>query len=100
MENTKLQKKFEQFMEKEKNKKTLIIVLCCIGALVLAGAGAYLVYRFFFAKEDEYDLYDELDFYYDDDEEAEEEKAEEECECGCSEEAPAGEAKEECCCAE
>lgn len=96
MEDKKLQAKFSRYLKKEECRKTLIIVLCCLGGLVLIGAGAYLVYRFFFAREDDYDLYDELDFYYDDDEE----EAEEECECGCSDEAPAEEAKEECCCTE
>ena len=79
--DNKVQAKFAQYLKKEENKKTLIIVLCCIGVFVLLGVGAYLAYKFFFAKEDDYDLYDELDFYYeDDDEEGTEEAAEDEAE--------------------
>lgn len=59
----------------EKLVKTVKIVLICIGALtVLLGAG-YLVYRLLNRCDDEYDLYDDLDNYYDDD--LEEEASEE-----------------------
>ena len=78
--DTKLSEKFAAYLKKEENKKTVAIVLCVIGGIVLLGAGAFIVYKLFFAKEDEYDLYDELDFYYEDDEEAEEEAPEAEAE--------------------
>ena len=76
--------KFDEFLKKENTKKTIKIVAVCLGALLLIAAAGYIVYRRFFAKEDEYDLYDELDFYYEDDDE--EDDLEEEAE-GLQEEA-------------
>ena len=63
--------KFDEFLKKENTKKTIKIVAVCLGVLLLIAAAGYIVYKRFFAKDDEYDLYDELDFYYEDDDEEE-----------------------------
>ena len=67
--------------EKKKDEKavrTLKIILICIGALTVVCAAAYVLYRIFNRYDDDYDLYDDLDNYYDDDlEEAEEAEDEE-----------------------
>ncbi|MBE6018277.1 MAG: hypothetical protein E7233_11865 [Lachnospiraceae bacterium] len=54
--------------EDEQLKKTLKIVLICVGAVVLLAAAAYAVYRILHRYDDEYDLYDDLDYYYDENE--------------------------------
>lgn len=69
--------KFNEFLKKEDTKKTIKIVVICLGAILLIAAAGYIVYKHFFAKDDEYDLYDELDFYYEDDEEDDFEEFEE-----------------------
>ena len=56
--------------EDEQLKKTLKLVLICVGAVVLLAAAAYAVYRILHRYDDEYDLYDDLDYYYDEDEAA------------------------------
>lgn len=67
IENIIKASKIYDLAKKEDNKKTVTIVLCCIGALVLVGVGLFVAYKLFFSKEDDYDLYDDLDYYYDDD---------------------------------
>ena len=63
--------KLKAYLDREDTKKTIKIVVICVCALLLVGIGAYIAYRYFFASEDDYDLYDELDIYYDEDEEEE-----------------------------
>ena len=50
----------------EKFLKTLKIILICIGAVTLILGAAYVIYRLMNRYDDEYDLYDDLDNYYDD----------------------------------
>lgn len=56
--------------EDEQIKKTVKIVLICVGAVALCAAAAYVVYRILHRYDDDYDLYDDLDYYYDEDEAA------------------------------
>lgn len=61
--------KFNEIMKKtesnEKVGKIVKIVLICTGVFaILAGVG-YLVYKLMGRRTDDYDLYDDLDNYYD-----------------------------------
>ena len=60
--------------EDEQIKKTVKIVLICVGAIALAAAAAYAIYRLLHRYDDDYDLYDDLDYYYDEDEETPEDE--------------------------
>jgi len=60
----------------EKLQKKIKIVLICIGALTIICAAAYVVYRIMNRYDDDYDLYDDLDNYYEEDEELAGEEAE------------------------
>ena len=64
--------------EKKKIKKIAIILLADIGGLVLIGGGIYLFLRLpgRIGQDDDYDLYDDLDNYYDEEEPAAEAAAE------------------------
>ena len=53
--------------KKENCSKAVTIILCCLGGLLVLGAIGYVIYRFFVCRDDEYDLYDDLDNYYEDD---------------------------------
>ena len=48
------------------SKTTSIIIGCAIGFLALVGLG-FLLYKLFNRNRYENDLYDDLDYYYDDD---------------------------------
>ncbi len=82
----------------EKTKRTMRIVLICLGALALIGCGAYIACKVCKCKGRrcgmEYDLYDDLDEYYEEDAEDEtdeETEAEPEAEAEAAEEEPAEE---------
>jgi len=62
--------------EDEKLQKKIRIILICIGALTLVCVAAYVVYRLMNRYDDDYDLYDDLDNYYEEDEELEKEEPE------------------------
>ena len=64
---TKLNELLTKRQNRESSKKASIILLCCLGGLLVLSAIGYAVYRFFVCRDDEYDLYDDLDNYYDDD---------------------------------
>ncbi len=50
----------------EKEKNILIIVLAVIGAIAVIGGIVYAIWRIRERQyEDDYDLYDDLDYYYD-----------------------------------
>ena len=66
--------------EDEQVKKTVKIILICVGALTIIAAAAYVVYRILNRYDDEYDLYDDLDYYYDEDDEEAKADADEACE--------------------
>ena len=72
-----MEKKFAEFIEwsklnelikkdekEEKCGKVWKIVGICVGAAVVIGGIAFLLYRFFGNRTDDYDLYDDLDNYY------------------------------------
>ena len=73
---TKLNELLTKRQNRESNKKALTIILCCLGGLLVLSAIGYVVYRFFVCRDDEYDLYDDLDNYYDDDDDTDDAKEE------------------------
>lgn len=85
-----------KIMSNSKTKSIIKTILLIIGALVVVGAIAYVVYRFVICKKDEFD--EEIEALCDDAEETECccEKAEEATECCCEK----AEEAAECCCEE
>ncbi len=66
---SKLNELLKKQQKKENcNKVVKILLFCAIGIVALAGIG-YAVYKFFGKKTDDYDLYDDLDNYYEEDDE-------------------------------
>lgn len=61
--------KLNELMKKEGRNETVAkivkIVLICTGAFVILAGIGFLVYKFLGRRTDEYDLYDDLDNYYD-----------------------------------
>lgn len=49
----------------EKEKNALVIVLAIIGILAVIGGIVYAVWRIKERRDEDYDLYDDLDYYYD-----------------------------------
>lgn len=64
---SKLSELVKKDQEKKDRHKAVKIALCCIGGLIILGAIAYAVYSYFRCREEEYDLYDDLDNYYEED---------------------------------
>ena len=62
---TRLNELIKKNKSNEKLGKILKIVLICTGALVLAAGIGFIVMKVFGRQEDDYDLYDDLDNYYD-----------------------------------
>ncbi|MGI6072858.1 MAG: hypothetical protein ACOX75_07660 [Lachnospiraceae bacterium] len=53
----------------EETRRVIITVLICIGAALVLGIAAYIIYRVVTRYDDDFDLYDDLDYYYEDPEE-------------------------------
>ena len=62
---TKLNEIMKKGEKNEKLGKIVKIVLICTGAFALLAGVGYLVYRLMGREADDYDLYDDLDNYYD-----------------------------------
>lgn len=75
-----MDKKFEELMQlsklsalikreekKAKCKKTAKVILIILGAILAVVGAGYFLYTKFGKKTDDYDLYDDLDNYYEDD---------------------------------
>ena len=73
---SKLTDYIKEKKEDEKLQKKIRVILICIGALTIVCAAAYVVYRLMNRYDDDYDLYDDLDNYYEEDEELEKEEPE------------------------
>ncbi len=85
---SKIYSYFKEKSEDEKVKKTVKIILICVGAVTVLAAAAYVLYRLMHKYDDNDDLYDDLDYYYDDEEKSADGDAEgAETECKDTEEA-------------
>lgn len=62
---TKIAELVKKEEAEENEKKTLILVLCILGAITLAAGLVYAVWRVRSRFDKDYDLYDDLDSYYD-----------------------------------
>ena len=62
---TKLNELMKKDERNEKVAKTVKVVLICTGAFALLAAVGYLIYKLIGRRCDDYDLYDDLDNYYD-----------------------------------
>ncbi len=89
---SKLTDAINETRKDEQKKKKICIILICLGALALIGCGAYIACKVYKCKGKrcgmEYDLYDDLDEYYEEDAEDE---ADEETEAEAEPEAEAAE---------
>ncbi len=72
---SKLNTFIKEKTENEQVRKTIKVVLIITGIVAIAAVAAYVVYRVLNRYDDEYDLYDDLDYYYDEDEDDPVEKA-------------------------
>jgi len=72
---SKLNNFIKEKSEDEQVRKTVKIILICVGVVAIAAVAAYVVYRLLNRYDDDYDLYDDLDYYYDEDEDTPLEKA-------------------------
>ena len=64
IELSKLNDLIKKEEREEKCGRAWKIVGICLGAAALIGGIAFLIYRYFGSRTDEYDLYDDLDNYY------------------------------------
>ncbi len=62
---TKLNELMKKTEKNEKVGKVVKIVLICTGAFALLAGVGFLVYKLLGRRTDDYDLYDDLDNYYD-----------------------------------
>ena len=62
---TKIAELVKKQEAEENEKKTLVIVLCVLGAITLIAGIAYAIWRVRGRFDNDYDLYDDLDNYYD-----------------------------------
>lgn len=62
---SKLSKLIKKEEEERKKNKVLKIVIICASALVFVAGIGFLLYRLLGRPVDDYDLYDDLDNYYD-----------------------------------
>lgn len=62
---TKLNELMKKGEKNEKLGKTVKLILICIGAFTLLAGIGYLIYKLLGRRTDDYDLYDDLDNYYD-----------------------------------
>lgn len=62
---TKLNELMKKGERNEKVAKTVKIILICVGAFTVLAAIGYVIYKMLGRRCDDYDLYDDLDNYYD-----------------------------------
>ncbi len=62
---TKLNELMKKGERNEKVGKIIKITLICVGAFALLAGIGFLVYKLLGRRDDDYDLYDDLDNYYD-----------------------------------
>jgi len=67
MQLSKLNEMIKREQKREKCRKTTKVLLIIFGSILAVAGLGYFLYKKFGNKTDDYDLYDDLDNYYEDD---------------------------------